>query len=292
MIKKFYYNKLCYLHKIEKIEKIKKVIYIYIIVYSITMELSRNSRQPKTREQPITEQERVRRLGLEYIKPYQNIDINYMGNGNDITFYIKFDIAHYMLNKQIRIFETINTNITDFFDIVETDRSRTEPKSIAKDHIINQINYLLNLFNEDYDTLAKISTLEFYNTGPKYELFLRSIIKLRKYFNTLRRVKRFLGTPNPSRELVTSRTSRILRSMNKIRAQLAEAIAKETEAIAKKNLSNVGGQHSKTKKRRNKNIKRRCNKTTKRHRHKSIRSKTKRHRKKSKRIKKTYRRKY
>ena len=244
------------------------------------MEPSRNRGHPRTRGAPITEQERVRRLGLEYIEPYQNIDINYMGNGNDITFYIKFDIARYMLDKQIRIFETIKNNITDFFDIVVTDRRRTEPKSIAKDHIINQINYLLNLFMNDYNTLAKISSLEFHNTYPKNELFLRSIVKLGEYSDDLNRTKGFLKRPNPSQAIVTLGTMRMIQSMTDLRAELAEAIAKETEAIAKENLSDICGQHSKTKKRRNKNIKRRSNKTTKRHR------------KQSKRIKKTYRRKY
>lgn len=213
---------------------------------------------------PITEQVRTQLLNLTYIKPYEGIDINSMGNGKDVTTDMKLEIAHYMLDKQTRIFEEINTNITKFFDIVETDRSRTEPKAVAKEQIIHQIEYLLDLFQIDNYTLATIGSFEFYDRDPKYELFIKFGKSLEDYHTRLNRTKGILKRQNPSPEIVKSGTMRLLQSMTDLRDELATAITRE-------DLSDTGGQHSKTKKRRNTNTKKRRNKNTKRRRRKSMR---------------------
>ena len=72
---------------------------------------------------PKTEEEEALSLGLTYIKLDSDTGIHHWGTGNDMDYDYKLQIAHDMLDKQIRILEEIDANIKSFFSNANTSSS-------------------------------------------------------------------------------------------------------------------------------------------------------------------------
>ena len=113
-----------------------------------------------------SEEQKAVSLGIPYLEPYKDIDNGPLpGTLGDLDEPMKLNISYYQLERQIKLFEIINSNIQAIQDSgIYTNLRKYRMQCI----------YLLNLIGEDIFRGAKNKSLLTWTGKPPYLNYLKN----------------------------------------------------------------------------------------------------------------------